>query len=167
MNAVSQRPIESGEPLFVSAGAGPFIDLGDHRGNVKISPKCSGDAFLLVELEVDPEGGPPPHLHTQEDETFYILEGRFEMQVGDQIVEAVPGDTLFGPRYIAHSWRCISSERGRLLALVSPGANFEAFAVTMAQSGFDPKKAMSDPAAVAALVALAESHGIEMLPPIK
>ena len=165
MNAVSQQSLESGEPLFVPAGTGPFFDLGDHRGNVNISARSSGGAFLLLDLEADPEGGVPPHIHTREDETFYILKGQFEVQVGNRLVEAGPGDTLFGPRNIAHSWRCISAEGGRLLVLVSPGANFETFAGTMAQCGFDPRRMMSDPGLAAAFMALADSHGIEMLPP--
>ena len=54
---------------------------------------------------------------------------------------------------------------GRVLVLVTPGANFEAFGSAMAQQGIVPSAAMADPALAPAFIALCACYGIEMLPP--
>ena len=151
-------------PLVVPAGTGQFVELGDHRGYAKLTTRNSG-AFLLSETEADPQGGVPPHIHTREDETFYILSGRFTFWVGDRTIEAETGDAIFAPRHIPHAWRCVSAEGGRMLILFTPGDNFEAFAFEMAQRGANPAADMADPATIAEFMALAERYGITMLPP--
>src|SRR5687767_7820170 len=92
------------EPLVVPAGTGPYVELGDHRGHIKLSARSTGGAFLLVDTEVDPGGNVPPHIHRREDETFHILEGRFVFRVDEQTISAGPGDTVFAPRNLAHTW---------------------------------------------------------------
>ena len=162
MNTVQQP-----EPLVVPAGTGPFVELGDHRGHITVSAQSTDGAFLLVDTQVDPDGGVPPHLHRREDETFSILEGRFAPEVGGQSTLAGPGDTVFAPRGLAHSWRCVSPEGGRFLILITPGDNFEAFALAMAQRSFIPAAAMAEADSAAAFMALAARYGIGMLPPVK
>ena len=166
MNNPSQ-PQQQIEALVVPGGTGPFVELGDHRGHLKVSAQHSGGAFSLAETQVDPGGGVPPHIHSREEETFYILEGRLAITIGEQTIEAGPGDTVLAARGIAHSWYCVSDTPGRFLLLITPGANFEAFAMEMAQRGFVPAQAMADPVMAAAFVALAARYGIQMLPPIK
>jgi quercetin dioxygenase-like cupin family protein len=152
-------------PLFVPDGTGPLADLGDHRARIKVSARDTDGAFLLADTDVDPQGGVPPHIHDREDETFYILAGRFAIEVGEQSIEAGPGDTVFAPRGIPHTWRCISDTPGRFILLITPGANFEAFAIEMGRHGFVPAAAMADPALAAEFIALTSRYGIQMLPP--
>lgn len=105
----------------------------------------------------------PPHVHTREDEVFYVLSGRFAFVIGDRAVEAGPGDCVLAPRHLPHTWRCLGPEPGRLLSLITPAANFQAFILAMAQvSGIAP----SDPASldINKALALSARHGIEMLP---
>jgi quercetin 2,3-dioxygenase len=159
------RPVH--EPVYVPAGGGTFAELGDHRGWAKVGAQHTGGAFLLGETQADPQGGVPPHIHRREDETFYILNGRFTFMVGGETVEVGPGDTIFAPRDIVHTWRCTSENGGRLLAVFTPGDNFQTFALTMAEQNANPQTDMADPARAAAFVALAARHGIEMVPPTK
>jgi quercetin dioxygenase-like cupin family protein len=163
----TQQMPQPGTPLAVPAGAGPSVELGDHRGQIKVSARHSGGEFAFAETEADPQGGVPLHVHAREDETFYILSGRFAIQVGDQTVEARPGDTVFAPRDIPHSWFCVSDTPGRFLLLISPGTNFEAFAIQMAGRGWVPAEAMADPETAAEFMALTAEYGIQMLPPGK
>ena len=163
--SMNLRPVH--EPVYVPAGNGLFAELGDHRGWAKISAQDTGGAFLLGEAQADPNGGVPPHIHRREDETFYILEGRFAFMVGGQAVEVGPGDTVFAPRDIVHTWRCTSESGGRLLILFTPGDNFQTFALTMVEQNANPQTDMADPARAVAFVALAARHGIEMVPPTK
>lgn len=150
---------------IIRAGEGIFADLGDHRGLGKITAQHGNGAFLLIETEADFQGGVPLHIHRREDEIFYILSGRVIFQVGEQMVEVGPGDTVYGPRNVPHSWLTVSPEGARLLVMFTPGDNFQNFAVEMAQRGAVPKEAMADPALIAEFVALASRYGIEMLPP--
>ena len=154
-------PLETTHPVFCAAGEGPWIELGDHRGRPIVNSSQSGGAFLLCEVEVDFLGGVPPHIHGLEDETFTVLEGRFEVTIGDQTVCAEAGDTAFAPRGIAHTWHCTTESGGRLLVLVTPGENFERFAMQMSQELLVP----SGPEFIARVSALANAHGMTMLPP--
>jgi quercetin dioxygenase-like cupin family protein len=154
-------------PAHIPAGGGLFFDFGDHRGWGKISSAQNGGAFLLAESEADPGGGVPPHIHTQEDETFYILSGRFALMVGGEMIEAKPGDTIFAPRNRAHAWHCLGETPGRLFAIITPGANFEAFATEMATRGLSPETAMADPQVAVEFRKTSERYGIQMLPAIK
>lgn len=153
--------IETLLPVFIAANAGKWIDLGDHRARPLVTSAHNGGAFLLCEVEVDFMGGVPPHIHSREDETFYILEGDFEMTIGGQTTSATKGDTAFGPRDVPHTWHCTTEGGGRLLIFVTPGQNFEQFALKMAGQKIVPL----DPDCIAALCAIAEQHGLTMLPP--
>jgi quercetin dioxygenase-like cupin family protein len=154
-------------PSYVPAGEGPYFDMGDHRVWGKVGSAQTGGAFLLAEVEADPGAGVPPHIHSREDETFFILSGRFALAVGDRMIEAGPGDTVFAPRNLPHAWQCVGETAGRLLALITPGANFEAFSAEMAAGGALVGDAMATPASAAAFMAITARYGIEMLPQIK
>ncbi|WP_169405678.1 cupin domain-containing protein [Deinococcus apachensis] len=80
----------------------------------------TGGAFALVEECVQAGLEPPPHLHTHEDETFYLLEGEVEFQVGDRRHRATPGDCVFLPRGLPHAFK-LRSPTARLLVLLTPG----------------------------------------------
>ena len=60
--------------------------------------------YTLVELRVDPEVRPPPHIHHREDEAFYIQEGELEFQLGDRTTIATPGTFLYSPKGHLHTF---------------------------------------------------------------
>jgi quercetin dioxygenase-like cupin family protein len=150
-------------PLLARANSGRAFNAGDHWGHVALSSEQSGGAFTLLDMEVAFQGGPPPHLHTREDETFHILEGRFEFWVDGETICAGPGDSVFAPRHIPHTWRCVSEDGGRALVLITPGENFERFFTQMCASGLLQAPTPDD---IATLCALAERHGLQILPPV-
>ncbi len=90
-----------------------------------IDGERTGGAFSLVEHPLPPRAlGAPLHTHHNEDEYSYVLEGRFGVQLGDEVLEAGPGDLLFKPRGVAHAFWNAGEEPARLLELISP-AGFE------------------------------------------
>ena len=90
------------------------------RITVKIAGPETGNAFSQIVTD-DPQGsGPPLHLHHNEDETFYVLEGELSFLVGDERIDVQTGDYLFAPRGIAHAY-VVRSERARMLVTASPG----------------------------------------------
>jgi quercetin dioxygenase-like cupin family protein len=83
-------------------------------------------AFFLVEAMLAPGTEPPPHVHTREDELFYVLEGEFEVYVGEKAFNAKAGECVFLPRFRPHAF-VIRSPRLRVLALFAPAGLEEVF----------------------------------------
>ena len=114
-------------PYRVEAGEG-LADVWWKTGRVtvKAGPDETGNAFSQFEVD-DPRGsGPPLHVHHNEDETFYILEGEVTFLVGDERIDLDAGDFLFGPRGIPHAY-VVRSDRARMLVTASPGGVEELF----------------------------------------
>ena len=89
-------------------------------------PDETGNAFSQFEVD-DPRGsGPPLHVHHNEDETFYILEGQVTMFVGDERIDLEAGDYCFGPRGVPHAY-LVRSERARMLVTISPSGSEQLF----------------------------------------
>jgi quercetin dioxygenase-like cupin family protein len=87
----------------------------------------TGGEYSLFEALVPPKDpGPPPHIHKNEDEAFYVLEGEFSVFLGSEEFRAKPGDFISLPRGIRHSFRSDSDDVGRMLVIVSP-SGFEKF----------------------------------------
>lgn len=90
-----------------------------------IDGDATGGAFSLVEHPLPPRAlGAPVHTHRNEDEYSYVLEGRVEVQLGGDVIEAGPGDLVFKPRGVAHTFWNAGDEPARLLEIISP-AGFE------------------------------------------
>ncbi len=122
-------PVEKTPTLLVPAGEdryGIFKTLGISKIAVKVSREESSDLYM-VEITVDQKGGPGKHLHRLQDEWFYIIEGDFLMEAGDQRFRMKPGDSLFVKRGVAHVWANVGESRLRFLASVSPAGKLEAF----------------------------------------
>jgi len=83
-------------------------------------------AFCLVEATAAPGTEPPPHVHSREDEFFYVLEGEFNMYVGKEAYKVKTGECIFLPRLKPHAF-VICSPQLRVLTLFTPGGIEEAF----------------------------------------
>ena len=97
----------------------------------------TGGQFSLFEFSVPAGMGSPPHVHTIEDETFYVLSGTVEFTI-DGIVSTVgPGEVVYGSRNVPHNFRNVGSSEARMLVLATPGGLEEFFAAagTPAESG--------------------------------
>ena len=100
------------------------LRFSDAEFVVKASADSTGGAFSLIE-ESEPLDT-PLHVHQNEDELWYVLEGEHIFRIGEQELRAGPGEVVFGPRGVPHSQRRIVPRRGRLLEFFSP-AGFEGF----------------------------------------
>ena len=107
---------------------------------VKAAAAETKNAFTLIEVQLPPGGGAPPHIHHGEEEGFYILEGELTVNCGDQSWTATPGTFAFLPRGIPHSFLVSESGPAKLLQLSSP-SQFERFAAEMGE----PATAMTLP----------------------
>lgn len=89
-------------------------------------PEDTNEAFFLVEATLVPGTEPPPHVHSREDELFYVLEGEFDMYVGGEAFKVTTGECVFLPRLKPHGF-IIGSPRIRVLTLFVPGGVEGAF----------------------------------------
>jgi len=123
---------------------------------IKVAGTVAARPFSMIEEETPPNGGPPLHNHSREDETFYIMEGEFEFRVGDTTVRPQPGSYVLAPRGIPHTFKNVGQQAGRMMVTISP-PGFEAF--------FEDVDALGDSASPETLMGLAEKYGLEFLPP--
>src|SRR5438045_8007070 len=81
----------------------------------------AGDRSSLVEHPMSPRALPAPlHLHTREDEYSFVLQGRMGALLGDDVVEAGPGDLVHKPRNQWHTFWNAADEPCRILEIISP-----------------------------------------------
>jgi quercetin dioxygenase-like cupin family protein len=92
-----------------------------------IDGEQTGGRFSVVEHPLPPRAlGSPMHTHASEDEYSYVLEGRVGVQLGEQVLEAGPGELIFKPRGQRHAFWNAGDEPARLLEIISPGG-FEGY----------------------------------------
>ncbi|WKZ37051.1 MAG: quercetin 2,3-dioxygenase [Anaerolineales bacterium] len=92
---------------------------------IKASGKDTDGRFALVEV-LDHEGEEAPlHVHHNEDEAFWVLEGSLTFEVGDKTIKAGPGSFLFGPKGVPHRYR-VDKGPSRMLFILAP-SGFEEF----------------------------------------
>ena len=118
----------------------------------------AGERFSLVEHPMSPRAlAAPLHLHTREDEYSFVLKGRMGALLGDEVVEAGPGDLVFKPRNQWHTFWNAGDEPCRILEIISP-AGFEHFFQELVAMG---GAIQADPEALGQLSA---RYGLEMQP---
>lgn len=108
---------------------------------VLLAAEQTGGSFSALIADVRPGEGPPLHLHRGHDEYFFVLEGTYQLQVGDQEQTIGPGTLAFVPRGTAHGFKNIGGSDGRLLEWTIPGDNeayFRAVDAMESAGGFDP-----------------------------
>ena len=137
--------------------------FGERRGlgvsaiTFKVTPKDSNGIFI-VENTFHEKGGPAKHLHYDQDEWFYAVEGEFLLEVGQEQFRLKPGDSVLAPRKIPHVWAYTGGNRGRMLIAFMPAGKMEAFFREVTKANAMPPQ---DPE-------LWRSHGMELLgPPLK
>jgi quercetin dioxygenase-like cupin family protein len=154
---------EEATPAIVGPGEGTTIE-GPVGGPMtyKLRPEQSGGRQTAFEMRIAPGEGPPLHKHANEDETFYVIEGRLRFKLGEEIGQASEGSFVFVPRGTQHCFQNVGSEMARILVSFTPSgmegffdrfaqleeADPEAFARLGREVGMDivgPPLAESDP----------------------
>ena len=93
--------------------------------DLKISSKDTDGMLTVFEQNGQtPNGGPPMHIHPNQDEFFYVLEGEYLYQAGNDKYSMQAGDTIFLPRGVQHAFVQLS-ERGKLIVAYQPAGKME------------------------------------------
>ena len=106
-------------------GEGEALWFNGGRAVLKVTAEQTEGRFAAMELLAPKGFAAPLHIHRQEDEFFVVLAGEVRVQHGDQVIEAVAGSLVYGPRGVAHSFH-VDSDEARLLLFFGP-AGVEGF----------------------------------------
>jgi quercetin dioxygenase-like cupin family protein len=125
------RPLtqSDGAPALVLAGEDRF---GEHRGlgvsviRFKVCPPDENGLFVL-ENTFHTKGGPARHLHLRQDEWFFVVEGEFVLELGNDRFNLRAGDSLLAPRNVPHVWAHVGESRGSILVAFMPAGKMVAF----------------------------------------
>ena len=103
--------------------------------DVKISGKDTDGGFAVFEQTSLSQGkGTPLHVHPLQDEIFYVIEGEYYFQIGEEKFKMYAGETIFLPKKVPHAWTQVS-EKGKMNVTFQPAGKMEEFFVTV--SGLD------------------------------
>jgi len=145
-----------------------YCGPGDRVSFLATGAETHGSCFIMEGL-VAPGGGPPPHIHRFEDESFYMLEGNVTFHAGGLTIYAKPRDFIHIPRGTVHSLKNEGTVPGRALVIVSPagptGAQQffeESFTRTTDRNASPPP--MTDEL-VQRMIAAAARNGMEFIRP--
>jgi mannose-6-phosphate isomerase-like protein (cupin superfamily) len=93
----------------------------------KVSTQDTGGELYVFQHTNMGKGGPPRHVHHAQDEWFYVVNGEFAAEIGNEKFWLRPGDSLFAPRGVPHAWAHVCDQPGTLITAVSPAGTFEKF----------------------------------------
>jgi len=148
--------VQEGQDRFnerIPVGAKSSIDR-------KVSGKDTEGVWSMFEAHWHANGGPPMHVHQGEDEWFYVIEGEYVVQVGDEKFRLTPGDSLLAPRKIPHAYAHLGEGQGRMLIAYQPAGDMEAFFLKMSRLAGAPS--------ADEVQRIFKDHGMEIVgPPMK
>jgi mannose-6-phosphate isomerase-like protein (cupin superfamily) len=114
--------VPGGEDRF-----GEHHTLGVSSTDFKVSTQDSSGCLFLMEHANRKKGGPPRHLHHNEDEWFYAIEGEYILEVGSERFRLKSGDSILAPREVPHAWAFVGDTPGKMLIAFAPANKMEAF----------------------------------------
>jgi quercetin dioxygenase-like cupin family protein len=141
-------------------GEGKSVTLGPAGVGVvfKLFAEDTGGLFSMVEHPLLPGTYAMPHLHHNEDEYSYVLEGEVGFQLGEKVTYGTPGALIAKPRGIWHTFWNQSASPARVLEIISPGG-FERFFEEVAEAIADGRMADTE-----VRLMLAEKYNVEFDP---
>jgi len=130
------------------------VRAGSHLDFKVLTRETSGAMFVMENRNMT-RGGPPRHVHFEQDEWFYLIEGgEVMMEIGEQKLRLKPGDSVLGPRNVPHVWAYIGEQPGRMVIAFSPAAKIESYFEETSKPGAK----LNDPQRY-------EAHGMKLLGP--
>ena len=158
-------PDEKVQPIALREGEGEALWFLGALLTIKASAATTGGRMAVIENLAAEGPASPLHVHRNENEWFYVIEGELTFWVGGTVIVAPTGTFVFAPVGIPHTFS-VTSSQARFLLGTDPGG-FEGFTRTVGE----PAKALTlppppdGPPDFARLTAVAAEYGIEILGP--
>lgn len=118
-STVAGSKIPSSGAYYLGRGEGEHWWFLGALLTLKVTGEQSGGGFTLVEARQPRGHGSALHVHRNDDELFYVLEGEVRLQVGDEVRTLTAGMMGYGPRGVKHSF-IVTSEEARQLVMTTP-----------------------------------------------
>jgi quercetin dioxygenase-like cupin family protein len=150
--ALLEMPVTGERQRYGAAGG---------RYTVAATSAETRNTLFALEVAEPPGGGPPLHLHTREEEFFFVLEGEITFWVDGRVITAGPGGTAFVPRNVPHCFKNLTNDVARVLVVFTPG-DIEGFFDYGRPRGAEVP---TDEAIVNDILRLAPVYGTEILGP--
>jgi quercetin dioxygenase-like cupin family protein len=145
----------------IAPGDGERIWIVGDTMTLKATGETTGGSLALLENLTAPGGGPPPHVHTREDEFFFVLDGTFEIRIGEEIHTLGAGGYAYVPRGTVHNFRNVAETASRILVGFTP-AGLEGFFRESGRPAVDDGPAPPvDDDEIARTMAAAPKYGVE------
>ena len=123
------------------------------------------DDYALIEMHTPPGDQPPLHVHRDEDEGFYVLEGEVCLWAGEERILLRAGQFANAPAGVPHTYRVVSDEKARIL-VTSPTGDFVRFVLAYGEPAERHElPVVEGPPDAERLGRLAAEHGIDLLGP--
>ena len=158
--------MSSNQPISRASGDGEALWFNNSLLTFKATSAETGGAFVLFEMQSRRGKATPLHLHPDQDETFYVLDGELRVHVDGREVRAEPGGFVSIPRGVVHAFT-VSSETASFLTLLTPGPQAaEDFFRDGGEPAREPALPPDGPLDIARIQAAAERHGcVQLLGP--
>ena len=152
-------------PIALGPGEGEHFWFFGGLTTIKADGAQTGGRMMLTEQRAPRGSGSPLHVHHNEHEWFYVLDGELTIWVAGRTVVAPAGSFVFGPRDVPHTF-IVSSDEARFL-LVTQEAGFEGFVRTLGTPApvAEIPPAPDAPPDMAPVLQAAADHGLEILGP--
>lgn len=99
---------------------------GTSPNDIKVSSKDTDGNLTVFEYLGTEKGGPPLHVHPNQDEVFYVIEGNYMFEVGGERQTLTAGDTIFLPRNVTHTFAQLT-DKGKMVFFFQPSGKMEDF----------------------------------------
>jgi quercetin dioxygenase-like cupin family protein len=162
---MSTAPVPSVAPIALQQGEGEAIWFLGVLATIKSSAETTRGRVAVIEHLAPQGSGSPLHVHRNEDEWFYVIDGELTFWVGGDVITAPAGSFVYGPRNVPHTFT-VTSPQARFLLVTEP-AGFERFMRALSEPAqtLTLPPATSRPPDPERLAAVAAEHGIEVLGP--
>jgi len=115
------------QPGLIHSGEGRRLAIPGGICNIKATGEDTGGTYAMIEMLIPPQSGPPPHTHSREVESFYILEGSLSFWLSDRKLTGSAGCLVIAPPGHTHAFKNEGDEPARVLLLITPAGLEEFF----------------------------------------
>jgi quercetin dioxygenase-like cupin family protein len=152
-------------PIALRTDEGEAVWFLGTLSTIKASSRTTGGRVGVIDTLAPRGSGSPLHVHHNEDEWFYVIEGELTFWVGGDVITAPAGSFVYGPRNIPHTFT-VTSDQARFLLVVEP-AGFEGFVRAIGQPAerLEIPPAATEPPDIARIAEAAAEYGMEILGP--
>src|SRR5579862_2348545 len=105
---------------------GEAIWVAGDTCTLKLTGHETAGRLLIFEASTPPAGGPPPHVHVNDAETYFVLEGEYQVTLDEETLTARAGDLVFIPPGVLHTYANRTHAAARMLTIFAP-AGFEGY----------------------------------------